>query len=836
VLGRCAAAVVALTLVTLASRGASALVWPDVPARIEQGLASTDPQTRRTAARELTALGTARATPLVLRALDDADTDVKLAAADSAMRLHVAPATEAVLGWLGSPIAALRSAACAVAGALPDARAVPALGRALVDTEPVVRVAAADALGAYAGNGDAVSALLRKLDDASPNARRSVVQSLGRLGDERAVLPLVGKAQDSVPEVRQAVARALGDLGDAHATQALELQLRDDTLVEVRVEALSALGKLRAGDAALSIAALLADRNAVLRQAAIAALGRIATPPAIQALVLALGSGDDTAGFERTPVREALVAAGPAAVAEVAAVLDHSPTPAAAASAAWVLGELHARDRAPAIISALRRGALPTEAALHALGGAGTSDSITVVLEFLSDPKPVVREQALATAAALLDPAKPDGRAEEPLVAASRDPRRDSRELATIATLLGRTGAGRAAPVLSSLARAKTPAVRIAAIDALGTLGPAAATRSEDLQPLIEALDDADPAVRLHAAVALGEAGDAPARDAIVAKLDSAEVDRASLLTALGGILSRAPSEPIVQRLSHDLEVTAGEERDAMAEAIGRASTRSAVDALAKLADSPDDDDARTAATLLAAHAGDARAAQVARSLLAHREASVRAQAAFALGTLGSSADVAALAPLLASAASSDEAIDAATAIGRIAARSHDASLVSLAPLAAAALCGAVSSPHAHVRAAAFAALSLAHARCEGGAAERRALETDPSDAVRTGAALAIVRSPSGEADARALARCVSGDRSGAVAARCRAAPELPSRTRPVTVYVVPDLVTSPEANAPYVVVLESGALHAGTSDRRGAVFDPVAPDGDLTLLRADDR
>jgi hypothetical protein len=57
-----------------------------------------------------------------------------------------------------------------------------------------------------------------------------------------------------------------------------------------------------------------------------------------------------------------------------------------------------------------------------------------------------------------------------------------------------------------------------------------------------------------------------------------------------------------------------------------------------------------------------------------------------------------------------------------------------------------------------------------------------------------------------------------------------------VTVYVVPDLVTSPKANAPYVLVLESGALHAGTSDRRGAVFDPVAPDGDLTLLRADDR
>ena len=59
------------------------------------------------------------------------------------------------------------------------------------------------------------------------------------------------------------------------------------------------------------------------------------------------------------------------------------------------------------------------------------------------------------------------------------------------------------------------------------------------------------------------------------------------------------------------------------------------------------------------------------------------------------------------------------------------------------------------------------------------------------------------------------------------------SRTHAVAVYVIPDLAAGPIANASYVLVLEGGALHAGTSDRRGAVFDPVAPEGDLTLLRA---
>ena len=806
---------------------ANALVWPDVPERIEHKLASMDPVARRSGARELASLGPARATPLLLRALDDGDTDVRIAAADAAIRLRVGAATAAVLAWINGPVPALRTKACEVASALPDPHAVPALSRALGDAEVTVRGAAAAALGAYGGVSEAVPPLLGKLDDASPGVRAVIAQSLARLRDVRAVVPLVGKVHDSVPDVRGAVARALGDLGDPRATQALLLQLRDN-VVDVRLEALAALGKLRAGDAVDAVAPLALDRNPALRQAAIAALGRIGTPFAVRALVATLGQGDDAGGgIERTPAREALASAGAAAIPEVEAALERPTSGAAATGAAWVLGELHARDHAPAIIAAMRRGALPTAPALHALAGAGTSDSLPVVLEFTGDASPLVRDQALEAAAALLDPTAPDGRAVEPLTAALSDSRLGPDERASIARLLGRTGAARAAPVLAGLARAKGAVVRLAAIDALGTLGPAAATRAEDLEPLIDGLGDADPGVRLHAAVALAEAGDARARDAILAKLDAVEVDRGAVLVALGGVLSRAPSDDALARLRHDLDLAGGPDRDAIAGAIGRARTPAAVAAIGGLAASPDPDDARTAATLLVAQGRDAQALARTRALIAHGDPSVRAQSAWALGTIGDRDDLRRLAPLLR--AGADEAIDAASAIGRVAGRLHQ-------PAAAAPLCTALADARPHVRAAALAGLSLARMRCGDGAMERRLLFDDPSDAVRAAAALAVGRTPAGNDDRQALARCAAEDRSGSVAARCRAPSPPPARTRAALVYIVPDLSTTPQPGETYILLLADGTLRAGIADRRGAVFDPAAPEGDLMLLRPSER
>ena len=831
---------------------ARALVWPDVPDRVERGLASQDPASRRVAARDLANLGTARATPLVLKALGDADVEVRLAAAQSAIRLRIGAATDVAVLWLGERETRLRVAACEVANALPNPRAVQPLARALGDADPQVRSACADALGA-SGSPEAVAPLAGKLDDATPNVRAQVARALARLGDGRAVVPLVGKVQDSVPEVRQAVVRALGDLGDTRATQALLLALRDN-VPEVKTEALSALGRLRAPDAVDAIAPLALERTPGVRQSALVALGRIGTPSAVRALITALGTQEDaTAGVERTPVRDALVAAGAPAAVELTALLDRPISPAVASSAAWVLGELHATSSAPAIVAALRKGTLPATGALHALAGAGTGDQVPVVLEFIADPSPTTREEALRAATALLDPSRPDGRAVEPLAATLKHPRLAPRERAAVATLLGRTGAPRAATELIGLVNAKDETLRLAAIDALGALGAAssasppashgapAQTAADDA--LVTLLADTDPAVRLHAAVALGASGGLPARRALLAKLDGGEeLDRFALFTALGGVLERHPDDGAAQRVFRELGIAAGPERDAVIGAAGRARLPSVVSALAAAAKSADIDDRRAVATMLGTHAGSPQAVALLRGLTADGDPSVRAEATFALGTAG---DVSLL-PVLAGLARSGEAdvaTNAAGAIARIARRTAPpaAPATSSAPPPspiASTVCTMLSDGRPTVRANALAALAAVRSRCADGRVERKLLAEDPSDLVRANAARALTSAPFAD-DRPVLDRCSAADRSAEVARHCRpriastTTPAAPRRTSAVTVFVVGESASAAaKPRAPFLLEYEDGILRAGIADRRGATFDPAAPAGDVVLRR----
>jgi HEAT repeat protein len=504
-----------------------------------------------------------------------------------------------------------------------------------------------------------------------------------------------------------------------------------------------------------------------------------------------------------------------------------------------VLGELHARPEAPSIVAAMRRGVLPAAAAMHALAGAGSATEVPVVLEFVADPSPVVRSEALDAAMALLDPNRPDGRAVEPLAAAMRDARPSAQERARLATLLGRTGAPRAAPLLVELVHAPDIALRIAAIDALGTLGPSVSPGSSPARPgqdadsasaaLLSALEVPDAVMRLHAAVALSEAGAAPAREALLGRLDGGdEVDRAALLTALGGVLSRAPTDDAVARLAATLQLAAGPERDAIIEAVGRAPLASAVRILAEVARSQEPADRRTAVAMCAAHAGDPMALAIVRAMLADGEASVRAQAAWSLGTMGDESDVTRL-EALARGTDADVASDAAGAVGRIAARA------AVPGAATRALCPLFSDGRVYVRANALAALALAGARCGDGSGERAALADDPSEDVRAAAALAVGKSDASApaANRKALDRCARSDPSGVVASRCRALPAASLRTHAALVYVVPENRDSPRPGAPYVMLLADGLLHAGETDRRGAVFDPVTPAGDVTLRRS---
>lgn len=834
------AASLASLAIGTAAPPAAAFVWPNVPEQIARSLTSGDVTERRLAAQRLGELPPETAVKLIQRAIGDPDVEVRLRVAQAAVNLRMPKAGDLVIGWLGEGEARLRLAACDVIRAAPTDRSVVALGRVLGDPDPNVRLAAAAAMGS-SGLADAVSPLLGHLDDPSLEVRAEVARALGRIGDARAVVPLIGKVQDSASEVRRAVARSLGELGDLRASSALMLALQD-TMQEVRIEAVGALGKLRSDEATLAIAALLEGGDlgdagglgvfggkssggagtSEVRAAALRALGRIGSETAVKALVAALAKDDPS--IQRSPVREALAAAGKPAVPALVAALASSPSPNTAAGAALALGglgALGAKEGLDPIVRGMQRGVVPLKHGLRALSELKDPAALPTVLEMLSDADPTVRKEAIRAASALLDPARADGRAVDPASAALVDPGAAADEKIELVKLLGRTGSERATRVLLPLAKTKSLPLRLAVLEALGTLrvGSPAVDAA-----LLDALGDDAAEVRLRAATALARTAGPKAASELLSRLTvAAEQDRGAIGIALSGALGRSSDASLAGRVEASLGSAPDAARDALLEGLGRMRGPVAGRALEKLAAGAIDDRRKVAEAL----AGHPEALAALRKLAADADPGVRANAVWSLGAVGKRDAIAQAAGLL---KDPDAAVagNAAAAVGRIAAREGDAALAK-------ALCAALSDPRAYVRANALSGMSLAGTRCEGVTA-RDLLARDPAEPVRIAAAdyLGRARERAGDkadpADKRSLARCAGEDRNATVALRCAKPLPLPAQTDDVGVFVIPDGGSAPLPRAPFALVRADGLIRLGTTDRRGEVFELAAPRGAIRL------
>jgi cellulose synthase operon protein C len=803
---------VALSL-SLTAASAPAAIWPSAAERVTQELGSPDPAVRRAAAARIGELPSAAARKLADRALVDPDVEVRLRVVPIALELSLAGVADKVLPWLAESEPRLRLAAAEALRRQPSARAVAQLGRALADSDPAVRAAAARALGA-SENPEAVLPLLGRLDDTVPEVRQEVVLALARLGDARAVVPLIGKVEDARPSVRAAVARALGELGDSRSVGALVLSLRDAE-DDVKIGALAALGRIGDPASGPSIVAVLESRPAPpVRAQALRALGRLGTPEALNVLLAELSH--DEQGREREPVLQALERAGASAIELVRACLrgpaqgDRNNGCALAASAS--------RDpkSAPLIVAAIERGAVSPAVGLAALGRLGERQVVPAVLEYLQDGDPEVRVAARRAAYELLDPQQPDGRAVDPIARALSLPRLNRSERTELMSLLGRTGSPRAAQTLLPLAKGATnPQLRAAALDALGAIGPA----GQDAV-LLEALSDESPAVRRDAALALRRVASPALAPELVSRLERAsEQDRRALALALGGALAETRDEKLLGRVARLLAASRDGERDELIEALARSSSPAAVAALKRLCEpgSSAADRAKVAESLARTAAG----LPLLRALARDVDSAVRANAVWALGSAGEAKDAEVLRRAL---TDRDIAVagNAGPALGRLAARGK------VAP--GAPLCAALRDARGYVRAGALAGLRLGALRCDP-VLERRLLAQDPVEAVRQAAARMIAAAKSEPLDQRALSRCVSEDPSSDVAKVCES-PALVSgaASEALTVFVVPAGESAPVPRAPFALVLADGSVRLGLTDRRGALFEPAAPRGGVSL------
>jgi len=167
----------------------------------------------------------------------------------------------------------LRQGAAEMLGKLRDVRAVEPLTRALTAKSADVRSRAAEALGQL-GDARAVEPLIRVLEDYEDQVRRNAAVALGQIGDFRAVEPLIGRLILH-GDCRHAIGNALVKLG-AVAVEPLMAVLIDKRFnywgPACVVETLGKLGDTRAVEILIQT---LANSNESVREKAATALTQL---------------------------------------------------------------------------------------------------------------------------------------------------------------------------------------------------------------------------------------------------------------------------------------------------------------------------------------------------------------------------------------------------------------------------------------------------------------------------------------------------------------------------------------------------------------------------------
>jgi HEAT repeat protein len=171
---------------------------------------------------------------------------------------------------------------------LPDA--VPALIRMLGDSRWFVVRNAADLLGEMVATKaeDELVQLLRHTDD---RVRRSATNALLKLGTPDAVKGVYDAVHDSSPEVRMQVAAAISTRKDGKTSATLIRAIEGESDGDVQLAMVAALGKVATPDAVQKLVKMaepegrmFRKKDANLRVAAVQALGEARTPAAVNAL------------------------------------------------------------------------------------------------------------------------------------------------------------------------------------------------------------------------------------------------------------------------------------------------------------------------------------------------------------------------------------------------------------------------------------------------------------------------------------------------------------------------------------------------------------------------
>jgi HEAT repeat protein/cyclophilin family peptidyl-prolyl cis-trans isomerase len=400
---------------------------------------------------------------------------------------------------------------------------------------------------------------------------------------------------------------------------------------------------------------LQAESAPEMRAVAARSLGRIQNRGSVPALTRAL---DDPSALVRRQAAFALGLVGDSTAAPaLLRRLDVETDAAARTSLVSALGDAGGRKAAPALVRALR-GKDAAERRAAALAAARLRDSTLVdaLADASRDASPDVRWRS---AYAL-------GRIGDRLGASTlRRLTDDKSEIVRYhsARALGEVGDSSATPRLVALLHDPAWRVRTHAAQALGALRARRDARS--LYPLLR---DRHPHVRWQAAISLGSIQDSSSVRALTEALRDSS---SGVVQAAATALLQIQGEAAVVSVAPALDLLPGFLRSGLIESLGSVPGSLALSILtARAADSTDAPLQAGAATALGKRPADrARALEVLRPLLAARDFTVVCSAAEALGALGDTVSIPAIAGLLRRSGSPEEGdirTSAATALAAL--------------------------------------------------------------------------------------------------------------------------------------------------------------------------
>lgn len=514
-------------------------------------------------------------TPLITTATYDKDKHVRENALLSLSKFKDERITGTLLTALNNDdyLPYVRARIANTLGELGDQRAVPHLLLALDDDHSRVTEAAAKALQQCA---PAPETIIGYMNTQKGDFRKNAIRAFQVIKDSTVVNLLLGFLSDKDTEMRELSAIALIKQDHNRAIEPL-IRLVDDEKKQVRRTVAGALGQLKDNRCVEPLIGFLNDKDMDTRIAAIKSLGQLKNRRALEPLMAALSD-------ENPQIRWNVAAAlgeigGSRAAAKLVALLRIEPTS--------LVGEFNESwPNSKMFVTLLDKETAVRENAAWALGKIGHSSAVEPLLSACKNrswgvPLPVNYVTDI------------QGQYHEERIAAVRDRRSHLRSNAAEAlVMIGKP----AVPHLISALQHENDNIRCTATAALGEIGD-----NRAVEPLLECLRDPDWLLRWYAAISLGKIADDRAVLPLVAVLqkDIGEV-RSAAARALGMLKARQAVKPLIDALEdHEWRV-----RAEAVEALGEIGDSLSVQPLIlRLAD--DNDNVRAEATLVLAKLGN---------------------------------------------------------------------------------------------------------------------------------------------------------------------------------------------------------------------------------------